>query len=153
MIEAKQTSEIEISRWVHYHVIGFFLAIGVVLGLIIVDTRIEEIIGAKRMPGFRTILLLSVLLAGLGARALVAWRSATVDLQGRIFLTLTGLVLLTGAALGLSDCLQEIKEQYKAREIGIPMSRATAPWPSLADRWRTSADIRWPISRPPQISG
>lgn len=153
MIEANASNEIQISRWVQYHVVGFFLLIGVAVGLIIVDTRIEEIIGAKRMPGFRTILLLSVLLAGLGARALVAWRSATVDLQGRIFLTLTGLVLLTGAAFGLSDCLQEIKEQYKAHEIGTPLSRVTAPSPGSSHRWRIFAESRWPTSRSPENPG
>jgi hypothetical protein len=77
------------------------------------------------MPAFRAILLVSVLLAGLGARALLAWRSATVDLQGRIFLVVTGLVLLTGAAFGLSDCMQEIREHYKALEAGRTVSRST----------------------------
>src|SRR5580700_1495442 len=100
-------------RWVRANIVGFFATIGVVIGLVIVDSKIEEIVGPKSMPFFRTVLLVSVLLAGLGARALVAWRSATVDLQGRIFLTVTGLVLMTGAAFGLSNCLQDIREHLK----------------------------------------
>jgi hypothetical protein len=107
--------------------VAFFATIGVVIGLLIVDSRIAEIIGNSRMPGFRAILLVSVLLAGVGARALLAWRSGTVDLQGRLFLTVTGLVLLTGAAFGLSDCLQEIREQYKIREAGQPVFSAAVP--------------------------
>jgi hypothetical protein len=112
-------------RWVRYHVVGYFATIGVAAGLLIVDRRVAQIIGDSKMSGFRAILLVSVLLAGVGARALAAWRSATVDLQGRIFLTVVGLVLLTGAAFGLSDCLQEIREDYKALEAGRPVSRAT----------------------------
>jgi hypothetical protein len=116
IIEPEAADEAQTHRWVRSHVVGFFAAIGVMIGLLIVDSKVEEIIGQKSMPFFRTVLLVSVLLAGLGARALVAWRSATVDLQGRIFLTLVGLVLLTGAAVGMSNCLQEIREQLKARE-------------------------------------
>jgi hypothetical protein len=119
--------EAEARQWVRYHVVGLFATIGVAAGLIIVDTRVAKIIGDSQMPGFRAILLVSVLLAGVGARALVAWRSGTVDLQGRIFLTVVGLVLLTGAAFGLSDCLQEIREHYKAWEAGRPVSRAISP--------------------------
>jgi len=117
--------EAEARRWVRYHVVGFFATIGVAAGLLIVDRKVSQIIGDSRMPAFRAILLVSVLLAGLGARALLAWRSATVDLQGRIFLAVTGLVLLTGAAYGLSDCMQEIREHYKAWEAGRTVSRAT----------------------------
>lgn len=117
--------EADARRWVRYHVVGYFATIGVAIGLLIVDRRVAQIIGDSQMPGFRAILLVSVLLAGVGARALVAWRSATVDLQGRIFLTVVGLVLLTGAAFGLSDCLQEIREDYKALEAGRPVSSAT----------------------------
>jgi hypothetical protein len=119
--------ESDARRWVRYHVIGFFATIGVVAGLLIVDSKIAQIIGDSQMPGFRAILLVSVLLAGVGARALLAWRSATVDLQGRIFLAATGLVLLTGSAFGLSDCLQEIREHYKAWEAGRMFSSATMP--------------------------
>jgi len=119
--------EADARRWVRYHVIGFFATIGVVAGLLIVDSKIAQIIGDSQMPGFRAILLVSVLLAGVGARALLAWRSATVDLQGRIFLAATGLVLLTGSAFGLSDCLQEIREHYKAWEAGRMFSSATMP--------------------------
>ncbi len=108
-------------RWVRSHVIGFFATIGVVIGLVIVDSKVEEIIGAKAMPFFRTVLLVSVLLAGLGARALLAWRSATVDLQGRIFLVVLGLVLLTGAAFGMANCHQEIKEHQFDR-AGRPIN-------------------------------
>jgi hypothetical protein len=99
--------------WVRYHVIVFFLVIGVSAGLVFVDSRISEIIGESKMPGFRAILFLSVLLAGLGARAVLAFRSATVDLQGRIFLTVAGLILLTFSAVGLSDCLQEFWGGYR----------------------------------------
>jgi hypothetical protein len=113
MIESPTEDDVDSRPWVRSNVIGFFATIGVVVGLMIVDSKIEEIIGDKGMPLFRTILLVSVLLAGLGARALVAWRSATVDLQGRIFLTVTGLVLMTGAAFGLSNCLQDIREHLK----------------------------------------
>ncbi len=81
----------------------------------IVDSKVEEIIGAKAMPFFRTVLLVSVLLAGLGARALLAFRSATFDLQGRIFLTVLGLLLLAGAAFGMANCHQEIKEHRSRR--------------------------------------
>jgi hypothetical protein len=119
--------EAEARRWVRYHVVGFFATIGVAAGLLIVDRKVSQIIGDSRMPAFRAILLVSVLLAGLGARALLAWRSATVDLQGRIFLAVTGLILLTGAAYGLSDCMQEIREHYKAWEAGRTVSRATMP--------------------------
>jgi hypothetical protein len=119
--------EADAHRWVRYHVVGFFATIGVAAGLLIVDTKIAQIIGNSQMSGFRAILLVSVLLAGVGARALLAWRSATVDLQGRIFLTVTGLILLTGAAFGLSDCLQEIREHYKAWEAGRTVSSATMP--------------------------
>jgi hypothetical protein len=112
-------------QWVRYHVVGFLVTLGVAAGLLIVDRKVGQIIGAAQMPAFRSILLVSVLLAGLGARALLAWRSATVDLQGRIFLVVTGLVLLTGAAFGLSDCMQEIREHYKALEAGRTVSRLT----------------------------
>lgn len=112
-------------QWVRYHVIGFFSTLGVAAGLLIVDRKVGQIIGIAQMPAFRAILLVSVLLAGLGARALLAWRSATVDLQGRIFLAVTGLVLLTGAAFGLSDCMQEVREHYKALEAGRTVSRST----------------------------
>jgi hypothetical protein len=87
-----------------------------VIGLVIVDSKVEEIIGAKAMPFFRTVLLVSVLLAGLGARAVLAFRSATFDLQGRIFLTVLGLLLLAGAAFGMANCHQEIKEHQRAPE-------------------------------------
>jgi hypothetical protein len=112
-------------QWVRYHVVGFFVALGVAAGLLIVDRKVGQIIGGAQMPGFRAILFVSVLLAGLGARALLAWRSATVDRQGRIFLVVAGLVLLTGAAFGLSDCMQEIREHYKAWEAGRLVSRST----------------------------
>lgn len=112
-------------QWVRYHVVGFFAVLGVAAGLLIVDRKVGQIIGGGQMPTFRAILLVSVLLAGLGARALLAWRSATVDLQGRIFLVVTGLVLLTGAAFGLSDCMQEVREHYKALEAGRTVSRST----------------------------
>ena len=117
--------EADARRWVRYHVVGYFATIGVAIGLLIVDRRVAQIIGDSKMSGFRAILLVSVLLAGVGTRAVLAWRSATVDLQGRIFLTVVGLVLLTGAAFGLSDCLQEIREDYKALEAGRPVSSAT----------------------------
>ena len=107
-------------RWVCANVVGFFATIGVVTGLVIVDSKIEEIVGPKSMPFFRTVLLVSVLLAGLGARALVAWRSATVDLQGRIFLTGVGLVLLVGAAFGMANCRQEIKDARSRRRSRSP---------------------------------
>jgi hypothetical protein len=127
MIESDANDHPEARRWVRSHVVGFFAMIGVAIGLVIADSKIEEIIGPKAMPFFRTVLLVSILLAGLGARSLVAWRSATVDLQGRIFLTVIGLVLLTGAALGMSNCLQEIREHLKARENRPP----TGPGPDL----------------------
>lgn len=112
-------------QWVRHHVIGFIATLGVAAGLLIVDRKVGQIIGPAQMPAFRTILFVSVLLAGLGSRALLAWRSATVDLQGRIFLVVTGLVLLTGAAFGLSDCMQEVREHYKALEAGRTVSRST----------------------------
>jgi hypothetical protein len=113
MIEPDAEDDANSRRWVRSHVVGFFAAIGVMLGLVIVDSKIEEIVGPKSMPFFRAVLFVSVLLAGLGARALVAWRSATVDLQGRIFLTVVGLILLTGAAFGMANCRQEIKDHAK----------------------------------------
>jgi hypothetical protein len=119
--------EMDAHRWVRYHVVGFFATLGVAAGLLIADSKLAQIIGDARMPGFRAILLVSVLLAGLGARALLAWRSATVDLQGRIFLTVTGLVLLTGAAYGLSDCWQEIREHYRAWEAGRTVYNEAVP--------------------------
>jgi hypothetical protein len=122
MTLSSQAQDADARRWVRYHVVGYFATIGVALGLLIVDRKVAQIIGNSEMSGFRAILLVSVLLAGVGARALLAWRSATVDLQGRIFLTVVGLVLLTGAAFGLSDCLQEIREHYKALKTGQPVS-------------------------------
>jgi hypothetical protein len=127
MIEAPAEEDIETRRWVRSHVIGFFAIIGVVVGLIIVDSKVEEIIGEKGMPFFRTVLLVSVLLAGLGARALLAWRTATVDLQGRIFLTAIGLVLLTGAAFGMTNCMQEIREHLKMQQGQPPVLRVELP--------------------------
>ena len=126
--------EAEARQWVRYHVVGFFAALGVAGGLLIVDRKVGQIIGGGQMPAFRAILLVSVLLAGLGARALLAWRSATVDLQGRIFLVVTGLVLLTGAAFGLSDCMQEIREHYRALEAGRTVSRSTIERTSILSR-------------------
>jgi hypothetical protein len=120
MIEAQVNEDIETRRWVRSHIVGFFAVIGVVAGLIIVDSKVEEIIGENGMPFFRTVLLVSVLLAGLGARAILAWRTATVDLQGRIFLTAIGLLLMAGAAFGMSNCLQEIREHLKAAGEGHP---------------------------------
>ena len=114
--ETPAEDDAETRRWVRSHVIGFFATIGVVIGLVIVDSKVEEIIGAKAMPFFRTVLLVSVLLAGLGARAVLAFRSATFDLQGRIFLTVLGLLLLAGAAFGMANCHQEIKEHQRAPE-------------------------------------
>ena len=110
-----------------YHVVGFFAALGVAGGLLIVDRKVGQIIGGGQMPAFRAILLVSVLLAGLGARGGVARHrcSGTVDLQGRIFLVVAGLVLLTGSAFGLSDCMQEIREHYRALEAGRTVSRRT----------------------------
>lgn len=127
MIDSETEDNGEAHIWVRSHIIGFFATIGVVIGLVIADSKIEEIIGQKAMPLFRTVLLVSVLLAGLGARALVAWRSATVDRQGRIFLTLTGLVLLTGAAFGMSNCLQEIREHLKTRDSLPTLTRDFFP--------------------------
>jgi hypothetical protein len=119
MSQLPPDDEAEARGWVHYHIIAFFGVIGVACGLMIVDAKTADIIGASSMPGFRSVLLLSVLLTGVGARALLAWRSGTVDLQGRVFLTVTGLALLTGAAFGLSDCYQEVKERYdRARQNG-----------------------------------
>jgi hypothetical protein len=116
MIEETPTEDdAETRRWVRSHVIGFFATIGAVTGLMIADAKVEEIIGVKSMPFFRSVLLVSVLLAGLGARAILAWRSATFDLQGRIFLTLTGLILLAGAAFGMAHCGDEINEHTKPR--------------------------------------
>jgi hypothetical protein len=116
MIEETTTEDdVETRRWVSSHVIGLFASIGAVIGLMIADAKVEEIIGAKSMPFFRSVLLVSVLLAGLGARAILAWRSATFDLQGRIFLTLTGLILLTGAAFGMANCGKEIHDHTNPR--------------------------------------
>ena len=131
MILSRAEQEADTRRWVRYHVVGFFATIGVVVGLLIVDARIAQIIGDDRMPRFRSILLVAVLLAGIGARAILGWRSATVDLQGRIFLVAIGLVLLTGAAYGLSDCFQEISEHYKIWEAR--RSTAAAIDPTNAD--------------------
>jgi hypothetical protein len=140
--------EAETHQWVRYHVIAFFATIGVAIGLLIVDAKVAQIIGDSQMPGFRAILLVSVLLAGVGARALLAWRSATVDLQGRIFLTVTGLVLLTGAAFGLSDCLQEIKEHYKTWQAGQSVAVATIPpKPHMSQSLRPIRTIRRVASR------
>jgi hypothetical protein len=127
MIESQTEEDAETHRWVRSHVIGLFATIGVAIGLVIADSKVEELLGEKAMPFFRTVLLVSVLLAGLGARALLAWRSATVDLQGRIFLSVIGLVLLTGAAFGMANCRQEINERLKAEESRSPVSRAALP--------------------------
>src|SRR5580658_6417630 len=132
--ETPAEDDAETRRWVRSHVIGFFATIGVVIGLVIVDSKVEEIVGSKSMPFFRTVLLVSVLLAGLGARALVAFRSATVDLQGRIFLSVVGLVLLAGAAFGMANCRQEIKDRSKPTPIPepAPIPRGSAsPRPML----------------------
>jgi hypothetical protein len=121
-------SDRECRRWVRDHVAALLATLGVAAGLIIADAKVSELIGAELMPGFRSILLLSVLLAGLGARAVLAWRSGTVDLQGRIFLVVVGLALLTGAAFGLSDCFQEVNEHYnRDRQSRFRSSGQTAP--------------------------
>jgi hypothetical protein len=127
MIESPTEDDVETRRWVRMNITAFFATIGVVIGLLIVDSKVEEIIGEKAMPFFRTVLFVSVLLAGLGARALVAWRSATVDLQGRIFLSVIGLVFLTGAAFGMANCRQEINEHLKTPQIRPPVTRAGLP--------------------------
>ncbi len=128
MSPAPTVNDSETRRLVRRHVIAFFAVLGVGAGLIIVDAKVGDIIGAAALPGFRSILFVSVLLAGVGARALLAWRSATVDLQGRIFLTVVGLALLTGAAVGLSNCMQEIREHYKKnQEMNRPASSAEVP--------------------------
>jgi hypothetical protein len=124
---AANEDDAETRRWVRSHVIVFFLVIGVAVGMLIVDSKIAQIIGEKKMPGFRAILLLSVLLAGLGARSLLAFRSATVDLQGRIFLAVTGLLLLLIAAFGLSDCRLEIRGEEGNAPSGRAVPRAVAP--------------------------
>jgi len=134
MIESETDDDTDSGTWVRSHVIGLFATIGVVIGLVIADSKIEEIIGEKAIPLFRTVLLVSVLLAGLGARALFAWRSGTVDLQGRIFLTLIGLVLLTGAAFGISNCLQEIREHLKTRDSRPTPTRDVFPQQTSAPR-------------------
>ena len=128
MSESETQDDVLARRWVRANVVGFFATIGVVIGLVIVDSKVEEIVGSKSMPFFRTVLLVSVLLAGLGARALVAFRSATVDLQGRIFLSVVGLVLLAGAAFGMANCRQEIKERSKPTPIlePAPIPRGSA---------------------------
>jgi hypothetical protein len=141
IIESETGDESGSHRWVRSHVVGFFAAIGVMIGLLIVDSKVEEIIGQKEMPFFRTVLLVSFLLAGLGARALAAWRSGTVDLQGRIFLTVVGLALLTGAALGMTNCLQEILEHLRAREREPAISRESFPLQTSALRGSESGEL------------
>ncbi len=132
MNESPPEDEAAARRWVRMNVTGFFATIGVVIGLIIVDSKIEEIIGVKAMPFFRSVLFCSVLLAGLGARALLAWRSATVDLQGRIFLSVIGLVMLTGAAFGMANCGQEIKERSKPTQEPPPIISVERTTPDSA---------------------
>jgi hypothetical protein len=134
MIESPIEDDVETHRWVRMNLTAFFATIGVVVGLLIVDSKVEEIIGEKSMPFFRTVLLVSLLLAGLGARALVAFRSATVDLQGRIFLTLIGLVFLTGAAFGMANCGKEINEHIKTREERSRLMRAVFEPPTNSPR-------------------
>src|SRR5262249_41984854 len=57
MIDSETEDDSESHAWVRSHVIGFFATIGVVIGLVIADSKIEEIIGGKAMPLFRTVLL------------------------------------------------------------------------------------------------
>ena len=146
MVSATSNQETEAHRWVRYHVTAFFILIGVSIGLIIVDAKVAEIIGPKQMSGFRAILFVSVLLAGVGARALLAWRSGTVDLQGRILLAVIGLVLLTGSAFGLSDCLQEVREHIKNAQP--PELAASQKLPPKRAAWNLKAKHAEPHDRP-----
>jgi len=105
-------SDEDVRQWVSYHLVSLALIAGIALGVILIDRRIGEYVGAAVMPQFRAILLLSVLTAGLGARALLARNTATVDAQGWWFLILAGLLLLAVAAYGFADCYFEVREAY-----------------------------------------
>ncbi len=100
-------------NWVRLHVLVMALITGAVIGLVIIDGRIGEFVDRAVMPQFRSMLLISVLSAGIGARAILARNTATVDTQGWVFLVLSGLLFLAVAAWGFTDCFIEVRDAHK----------------------------------------
>ena len=100
-------------QWVRLHVVGLLLIVCVSVGLVIIDARLGDFVERGLMSEFRTVLFLSVLSAGIGARALLARKTATVDTQGWVFLVLIGLLFLAVAAYGFADCYYDIRESYE----------------------------------------
>lgn len=98
--------------WVRLHMIVLALVGGIALGIVIIDAQVGKFVEAGSMPRLRTIFLLSVITAGLGARALLARKTSTVDKQGWVFLIVTGLLLLAVAAYGFADCYIEVRDSY-----------------------------------------
>lgn len=98
--------------WVRLHIVVLAVIVGVALGILIIDTQVGNFVDARKMPLLRSIFFLSVLTAGIGARALLARNTATVDKQGWVFLVVTGLLLLAAAAYGFADCYVEVRDAY-----------------------------------------
>ena len=101
------------SPWVRLHVIVLLLIVCASVGMVIIDARLGDFVERGLMSKFRTVLFLSVLSAGIGARALLARKTATVDTQGWVFLVLVGLLFLAVAAYGFADCYYDIREAYE----------------------------------------
>ena len=101
------------SPWVRLHVMGLLLIVCASVGMVIIDARLGDFVERGVMSKFRTVLFLSVLSAGIGARALLARKTATVDTQGWVFLVLVGLLFLAVAAFGFADCYFDVREAYE----------------------------------------
>ena len=98
--------------WVRLHMFALALLGGVVLGVVIIDTEVARFVESASMPRLRAVFFLSVIAAGMGARALLARNTSTVDKQGWVFLIVTGLCLLAVAAYGFADCYIEVRDAY-----------------------------------------
>ncbi|MGE3316388.1 MAG: hypothetical protein AB7O26_14830, partial [Planctomycetaceae bacterium] len=79
-------SEFAERDWVRLHLILLALVVGVTLGVVIIDAQIGRFVDSESMPRLRAVFFLSVLTAGVGARALLARNTSTVDKQGWVFL-------------------------------------------------------------------
>lgn len=106
-------SDLAEREWVRLHLVLLALIVGVALGVVIIDSQIARFVVAESMPRLRAVFFLSVVTAGLGARALLARNTSTVDKQGWIFLVIAGLLLLVIAAYGFADCYVEVRDSYE----------------------------------------
>ena len=127
MIDSETEDDSEAHAWVRSHIIGFFATIGVVIGLVIADfedrrnhRRQSDASVSHGVAGFGAV----GRIGGSGTRRVAQCNRRSA---GRIFLTVTGLVLLTGAAFGMSNCLQEIREHLKTRDNNPTLMRDFFP--------------------------